>query len=214
MENILHHVLLAILWIVWCVLHSVLISPSASRWLQKRLLIGRRYYRIFYNFFALVSLFPVLYYTFSFRSAPLFGWEGVWRIIPIFMGAAALFFFAAGALRYDFRQFIGLRQIRNDETCAALTADCALDTGGVLSIVRHPWYVGGILAVWVRPLDAAAIQTNLIVCGYFIVGALLEERRLKAHFGTHYIDYQRRVSMFIPLKWVQQRLLGKSRPGL
>jgi protein-S-isoprenylcysteine O-methyltransferase Ste14 len=38
-------------------------------------------------------------------------------------------------------------------------------------------------------LDTAAIVTNLILCGYFVVGALLEERRLVVQFGQQYRDY-------------------------
>ena len=85
-----------------------------------------------------------------------------------------------------------------------LTDDCSLvtrATSGVLAVVRHPWYSGGILIVWARSLDAAAVLTNLVVCGYVVVGAILEERKLKAQFGRQYADYQQRVSMFFPIKW-------------
>ena len=88
-----------------------------------------------------------------------------------------------------------------------LTNDCSLDTDGVLAIVRHPWYSGGMLIVWARPLDLSAILTNLVVCGYFVVGAFLEERKLKAHFGRQYAAYQQQVSMFLPFKWVRRRFL-------
>lgn len=87
-----------------------------------------------------------------------------------------------------------------------LTDDCSLDTGGVLSVVRHPWYSGGILIVWARTLDPAAIVTNAVLCGYFVVGAMLEERKLKAQFGRQYAVYQRRVSMLFPVKWAKRRL--------
>lgn len=76
---------------------------------------------------------------------------------------------------------------------------------GILSAVRHPWYTGGMLIVWARPLDTAAVMTNLVVCGYFVAGAYLEERKLKVQFGEAYRDYQRQVSMFFPFKWVRKK---------
>jgi protein-S-isoprenylcysteine O-methyltransferase Ste14 len=105
---------------------------------------------------------------------------------------------------------IGLRQIKDEKACSVLTDDCSLDTAGVLSVVRHPWYCAGILIVWARPLDLAAILTNLVVSGYLVVGAILEERKLQVQFGQQYADYQRRVSMLFPIKWVQRRLLRKN----
>lgn len=166
-----------------------------------------RYYRLLYNLFAVVSLAPVLAYTFSLRGPTLVAWQGVWKVVTLVLGAAALSLFWAGARRYDFLQFFGLRQIRRENACSALSGDCSLDTGGVLSLVRHPWYTGGLLVIWVRPLDLAAIVTNLVLCGYLVVGALLEERKLKALFGAAYEDYRQRVSMFFPLKALA-RFLG------
>ena len=75
-------------------------------------------------------------------------------------------------------------------------------------MVRHPWYAGGILIVWARNLDMAAILTSLLITGHFLIGAFLEERKMLAEFGEEYIGYQRRVSMLFPFKWVIQKLTG------
>ena len=203
------YILLLILWIAWCTLHSALISLPVTDRLRKKFPGNFRYYRILYNLFAAVSLLPVLYYTFVLRRPPLVTWQGAWRIVPILLGAAAVFFFLAGGRRYDFLQFLGLRQLKDENACSVLTDDCSLDTGGILSVVRHPWYTGGILIVWARPLDITAILTNLVICAYFVVGAILEERKLKRLFGNQYTDYQRRVSMFFPIKWVLRAFIQK-----
>jgi len=203
----MRYLVLVILWITWCALHSTLVSLAVTESLRKRFPNGFRFYRIFYNLFALVTLLPVLFYTFLLRREPIVAWEGPWRIVPILLITVALFYFAGGARRYDFRQFLGLRQLKDEKACSVLTDDCSLDTSGVLSIVRHPWYSGGILVVWARPLDMAAILTNLVVCGYFVVGAILEERKLMAQFGQQYADYQKRVSMLFPIKWAERMVL-------
>jgi protein-S-isoprenylcysteine O-methyltransferase Ste14 len=90
-----------------------------------------------------------------------------------------------------------------------LTDDCRLDTDGVLSVVRHPWYAGGMLIVWARPLDLSAVVTNVVLCAYFVVGAILEERKLKVQFAAQYAAYQKRVSMLIPFKWAARLLFDK-----
>lgn len=197
----MRYILIVILWIVWCALHSALISLTVTESLRSRFPNSFRFYRIIYNLFAVATLLPVLIYTHSLRGEPVVAWEGPWRIVPILLGTMALFFLLAGARRYDFRQLLGLRQIKDEKACSVLTEDCFLDTGGVLSMVRHPWYSAGMLIVWARPLDVTAILTNLVVSGYFVVGAILEERKLKVQFGRQYADYQRRVSMFFPIKW-------------
>ncbi len=204
------YILLVFLWLIWCALHSALISPAVTEWVGRRFPDSFRYYRIFYNLFAVITLLPVLLYSFSLRGAPVVAWQGLGRIVPMALWAAGLSFFVAGGRRYDFLQFLGIRQIKNESTCSVLTEDCSLDTSGVLSMVRHPWYSGGMLVVWARPLDVVAIWTNLVFCVYFVVGAILEERKLKVLFGRQYEDYQRRVSMFLPIKWVQKRFLGKN----
>jgi protein-S-isoprenylcysteine O-methyltransferase Ste14 len=40
-----------------------------------------------------------------------------------------------------------------------------------------------------------------VLSAYLVIGTLLEERKLVLEFGDKYREYQRQVSMFIPLKW-------------
>jgi protein-S-isoprenylcysteine O-methyltransferase Ste14 len=200
------YILLIILWTAWCALHSALVSLSLTEPLRKRFPYASRYYRIVYNVVSVVTLVPVLLYTFSLHGTPAFSWQGPWRFAQIAMAVSALVFFVAGARHYDLFQFLGLRQLKDEKACSVLTDDCSLDTSGALSLVRHPWYIGGILIIWARPLDTSAILTNLVLSAYFLVGARLEERKLTAQFGQEYTDYQQRVSMFLPFKWMERRM--------
>lgn len=204
----IRYVLLVSLWGGWCFLHSFMITPTVTGFVQKHFEKEYQYYRIFYNFMALVTLIPVLIYSFSIKGPAVFRWEGPFRIVQGLLAGSALLLFIGGAGRYDLAQFLGIRQVRENSTCSALTDDCHLDTGGILGMIRHPWYAGGILIVWARNLDTAAILTSLVITGYFIVGAFLEERKILAEFGEEYIGYQRRVSMLFPFKWVVQKLTG------
>ena len=194
----IRYVVLVSLWGAWCFLHSFMITPVVTAFVRKRFKSTYRYYRLFYNFTALVTLISVSAYTYSIRQMPVFRWDGPFRVIQGFLVACALILFIGGSRRYDLLQFTGIRQARGDNACGVLSEDCHLDTGGILDIVRHPWYAGGILIVWAGNLDVTAILTNLVITGYLIIGAFLEERKLLAEFGRQYTDYRHRVSMFFP----------------
>ena len=196
------YIVLISLWGAWCFLHSFLISPAVTSFVQNHFEKAYRYYRIFYNFIALVSLTPVLVYSFSFKGIPVFRWEGPFRIIQGLLIVSALLLFIGGARMYDFARFLGIRQVRENSTCGILTDDCRLNTVGILGIVRHPWYSGGILIVWARNLD-------MVISGYFLIGTFLEEKKLLSEFGEEYVDYQQHVSMLFPFKWIMQKLRGE-----
>ena len=91
------YLLLIGFWMAWCALHSALIAPAVTEWFRRRFPKGFRYYRILYNLFAVISLVPVLLYAFSLRQVLLVAWTGLWVIVPVLLGAAALCFFVAGA---------------------------------------------------------------------------------------------------------------------
>jgi protein-S-isoprenylcysteine O-methyltransferase Ste14 len=175
-------------------------------YLKHRLGDRFRYYRLIYNGFALVTLVPVALYAHSLRAEPLFSWHGYWRLGQVLLLAASLFLFLAGGRHYDGWSFLGLRQLRNRSSCVGLTETCGLNTSGILGVVRHPWYAGGMMIIWARDLDLSAIITNLILTGYFMVGTLLEERKLSIEFPEIYKEYQQKVSMYFPYLWLKSKL--------
>jgi protein-S-isoprenylcysteine O-methyltransferase Ste14 len=196
---------LAVLWSAWCFLHSALISLRVTGYLKHRFGDRFRYYRLVYNGLALITLIPVALYTYSVRSEPLFSWEGYWRVVQIVLLVASLFLFLSGGRHYDALAFLGVRQLKKRDSCIGLTETCALDTRGILGVLRHPWYAGGMMIVWARDLDLSAIITNLILTGYFIVGAFSEERKLSIEFPHAYKEYQQKVSMFFPYQWLRSK---------
>jgi protein-S-isoprenylcysteine O-methyltransferase Ste14 len=203
------YVILMIIWGAWCCLHSFMITDAVIRFVEKRFEKAGRYYRLFYNVTAFVTLIPVLAYTLSVKGETLFRWEGPIRIVQVLLACSAIVLFISGARRYDLPSFMGIRQIRENETCRVLKEDCSLDRSGILGVVRHPWYAGGILIIWARNLDMPGILMNMVLTGYFLVGAILEEKKLLAEFGEEYRGYQRDVSMLFPFKWLSRALKMK-----
>ena len=61
------------------------------------------------------------------------------------------------------------------------------------------------MITWARDLDGSAIVTNVILTGYFIVGTLLEERKLSVEFPEAYKEYRQKVSMLLPFEWLKSK---------
>jgi protein-S-isoprenylcysteine O-methyltransferase Ste14 len=88
-----------------------------------------------------------------------------------------------------------------------------LVTSGVYAVVRHPQYLGILIALFGQIVHWPTILTvglyPVIVWAYVRL-ARHEERTLLAHFGDAYRDYRRRVPMLVPRARDVPRLLGAS----
>lgn len=198
------HLLLALLWVLWCILHSVMIARPITDFLSSQLKSSYRFYRLFFNITALATLIPVYFYSISLDSPTVFELKGILEGIRIFVFAVSILLFFLGARTYDMRHFLGMNDIRAGTIDPEISGIKTFKTQGILNVIRHPWYLAGILLVWTRTgrLTVAALLENSIITLYFIIGAYLEEKKLEQDLGGAYQQYREAVSMLLPVKWV------------
>ena len=66
--------------------------------------------------------------------------------------------------------------------------------------VRHPIYLGVLLAVWATPaMTAGHLLFSVVITAYILIGIQLEEHDLIQQFGDQYCRYRQHVAMLVPL---------------
>ncbi len=198
------YLILALLWTVYCIIHSALIAVPVTAFMRRAMGSAFRGYRLFFNLISIGLLVPLVSITNSERwhSAPVFVWDGYLRPVRWVFIALAVYLAIAGARHYSLLQFLGVRQLFAAGNGGAMTATGEFDSSGILSLVRHPWYTATFLFLWARDFNLATLTVNVVLSVYLVVGTILEERKLMLEFGSVYRTYQECVSMFVPLKWL------------
>jgi methanethiol S-methyltransferase len=176
--------------------HSVMARKGFKNWWTQ--FVAKPVERSTYVLFSSLCLIALFYFW-----QPMGG--SIWQVTNS-IGVTILYaLFASGWLLVLATTFLinhfdlfGLRQVwlylRGQEY-----TQLKFRTPSLYKYVRHPLYVGWLLAFWATPtMTAAHLVFALITTAYILVAIQFEERDLMDIHGETYADYRRRVPMLVP----------------
>ena len=183
---------------LFAVQHSGMARKPFERWLTQ--FVPASVERSVYVLLASLALILLLW---QWRPIPAVVWQVTNAQVAMTMTALSL----AGWLLVLFSTFLinhfelfGLHQVSVQLTGRTMP-EPRFKTPVLYKMVRHPIYLGFIIAFW-----AAAVMTvghllfAAVTTAYIFVGIFLEERDLLGQFGEEYKRYREQVGMLVPFR--------------
>jgi protein-S-isoprenylcysteine O-methyltransferase Ste14 len=184
-----------VLLTIFAVQHSVMARPAFKRWWTR--FVPPAAERSTYVLFATAALALLIG---AWRPLP----DVIWSVAP---GAATIAIQAVFWLGWivlltstfliSHFELFGLRQ--SFARPGAKDGAPTFRTPFLYRLVRHPLYVGFLLAFWAAPtMTAGHLLFTIATTGYILIGITLEERDLVDTFGDRYRRYRTEVGMLWP----------------
>jgi len=184
--------------------HSLLASFKFKKIIAEKIGNYIAFYRLVYNIISVLSL-ALLIWLLPKPDLIIYDLSYPYDIIiliPQFSSLAGIIW----SLRYiSTREFLGIEQmkrwINNQYNTNELDEKMTLVIEGPYKYIRHPILFFGGLFLILRPvMDLFYLTCLICIILYIYIGSFFEEKRLIEKFGKRYIEYQKDVARFIPVR--------------
>ncbi len=185
-----------LLMALFAVQHSVMARQRFKAWWTQ--FVPKPVERSTYVLFASLSLLLLFW---LWRPLPTIIWDAqdpdlAVTLVTLSFGGWVLVFISTCMINHF--ELFGLHQVTNHLVDKEATP-ARFKTPLLYKFVRHPIYLGFIIAFWAAPtMTAGHLLFAVVTTLYIFVGIALEERDLIDLFGDDYRQYKQRVSMLIP----------------
>ena len=189
---------------LFAVSHTALASFKIKKIIANRVGNYIAFYRFTYNLISVIFII-LLYLYLPKPDIIIYDLNYPYDIIiliPQFISLAGIIW----SLRYiGTKEFLGIEQIKrwfnNQYDINQLDEKMTLNINGPYKFVRHPVLFFGCSFLILRPVMGLFYLTCIIcIILYSYIGSFYEEKRLIEKFGERYINYQKSVPRFFPLK--------------
>lgn len=181
---------------VFAVQHSLMARPFFKRWWTK--LVPEVIERSTYVLFSSLALI-LLYWQWQPIGAIIWSVDGGGALALSALSLVGWVIVLISTFLISHFELFGLAQVwrhYRDRPAPAPSMMTPLFYG----FVRHPIYLGFIIAFWATPvMTLGHLVFAIMTTAYVLIAIQFEEHDLVAVFGERYIVYRKRVSMIVPL---------------
>lgn len=192
---------IAAVWIsglIFALIHSFMAGRRCKRWFEE-LGLDPHQYRMGYSFLSLLLTAMWFWFLFHLPDQPFYEIKGFLQWLLRGVQITGVVTVGLSLSHIDALAFLGLRPFPDHIE--------PFRESGIYRYMRHPMYSGFMLMLLASPVQSInSLNLALFVSLYFVVGAILEERRM-LQLHPQYADYKKRVPAFIP--W--RTLFGRPR---